>query len=84
MSLRIIGAAFAFAASLVTWCKSSNIVAELPNAFTRLLAPFEALTNTTADLWFSMILDSVDFPIALPVGDLSKYIKGRAKKESAV
>jgi hypothetical protein len=31
-----------------------------------------------------MILDSVDFPLSLPVGDLSKYIKGRSKKDSEV
>lgn len=51
-TLRIVGGAFAFAASLIAWY-----------------------------LWFSMILDSVDFPFSLPVGDLSKYIKGRAKKD---
>jgi uncharacterized protein len=50
--LRIVGAAFAFAASLIAWY-----------------------------LWFSMILDSVDFPLVLPVGDLSTMIKGRAKKD---
>jgi uncharacterized protein len=52
--LRIIGAAFAFAASLIAWY-----------------------------LWFSMILDSVDFPLSLPVGDLSTLIKGRTKKEDS-
>ncbi|CAK1361529.1 Protein alcS [Cercospora beticola] len=31
-------------------------------------------------LWFSMVLESVDFPIALPVGDLTKYVKGRSEK----
>jgi uncharacterized protein len=31
-------------------------------------------------LWTSMIMESVDFPIALPVGDLSKLIKGRSEK----
>lgn len=30
-------------------------------------------------LWFSMILEAVDFPIVLPVGDLSKTIKGRSE-----
>lgn len=36
-------------------------------------------------LWFSMILEAVDFPIVLPVGDLSKFIKGRSelKKEKS-
>lgn len=34
-------------------------------------------------LWFSMILESVDFPIALPVGDLSKFIKGRSEKNKS-
>lgn len=34
-------------------------------------------------LWFSMILESVDFPIALPVGDLSKYVKGRTELQKA-
>lgn len=53
-SCRIVGAAFAFAASLVAWY-----------------------------LWFSMILESVDFPFSLPVGDLSKYIKGKSDKEKA-
>ena len=50
-STRIVGAAFAFAASLIAWY-----------------------------LWFSLILDSVDFPFSLPVGDLSKYIKGKSDK----
>jgi len=27
-----------------------------------------------------MILEAVDFPIVLPVGDLSKYIRGRSEK----
>ncbi|PPJ50841.1 hypothetical protein CBER1_07282 [Cercospora berteroae] len=31
-------------------------------------------------LWFSMVLESVDFPIALPVGDLTKYVKGRSER----
>lgn len=31
----------------------------------------------------SLVLDSVDFPIALPLGDLSQVIKGRADKERA-
>ncbi|EME38819.1 hypothetical protein DOTSEDRAFT_66810 [Dothistroma septosporum NZE10] len=31
-------------------------------------------------LWFSLVLESVDFPISLPVGDLSKYIKGKSEK----
>lgn len=30
-------------------------------------------------LWFSMILESVDFPLVLPVGDLSHFIKGRSE-----
>lgn len=30
-----------------------------------------------------MILESVDFPIALPVGDLSKFIKGRSEKNKS-
>jgi succinate-acetate transporter protein len=36
-------------------------------------------------LWFSMILESVDFPVTLPVGDLSKFIKGASeiKKEKS-
>lgn len=34
-------------------------------------------------LWFSMILESVDFPFSLPVGDLSKYIKGASEKIKA-
>lgn len=34
-------------------------------------------------LWFSMILESVDFPLTLPVGDLSKFIKGKSEKELA-
>lgn len=34
-------------------------------------------------LWFSMILESVDFPFSLPVGDLSKYIKGASEKAKA-
>ncbi|KAK5111950.1 hypothetical protein LTR85_011697 [Meristemomyces frigidus] len=34
-------------------------------------------------LWFSMILEAVDFPIALPVGDLSRFIKGRSEKMKA-
>lgn len=34
-------------------------------------------------LWFSMILESVDFPLYLPVGDLSKYIKGASEKAKA-
>ncbi|KAK6442178.1 hypothetical protein LTR95_001587 [Oleoguttula sp. CCFEE 5521] len=50
-SCRVVGAAFAFAASMVAWY-----------------------------LWFSMILEAVDFPISLPVGDLSKYIKGKSEK----
>lgn len=32
-------------------------------------------------LWFSMILESVDFPYNLPVGDLSRYIRGKTEKE---
>ena len=31
-------------------------------------------------LWFSLILESVDFPVTLPVGDLSKYVKGKSDK----
>ncbi|KAK5070066.1 hypothetical protein LTS08_001240 [Lithohypha guttulata] len=31
-------------------------------------------------LWFSMILESVDFPLTLPVGDLSKFVKGKSEK----
>jgi len=27
-----------------------------------------------------MILEAVDFPFVLPVGDLSKYVKGRSDK----
>lgn len=34
-------------------------------------------------LWFSMILESVDFPIVLPVGDLTKYFKGRAERQKS-
>lgn len=30
-----------------------------------------------------MILEAVDFPIALPVGDLSRFIKGRSEKAKA-
>lgn len=48
---RIVGAAFAFVASMVAWY-----------------------------LWFSLILESVDFPLTLPVGDLSKYVKGKSDK----
>ncbi|QIW96766.1 hypothetical protein AMS68_002284 [Peltaster fructicola] len=50
---RIVGAAFAFVASIVAWY-----------------------------LWFSLVLESVDFPIALPVGDLSRFIKGRQQRIS--
>ncbi|KAK3676668.1 hypothetical protein LTR78_003443 [Recurvomyces mirabilis] len=32
-------------------------------------------------LWFSMLLDAVDFPLVLPVGDLTKYVKGRNDKK---
>jgi len=32
-------------------------------------------------LFFSMILEAVDFPFVLPVGDLSHVIKGRSQKE---
>lgn len=31
-------------------------------------------------LWFSMILEAVDWPFSLPVGDLSHLIKGRSEK----
>ena len=34
-------------------------------------------------LWFTMILEAVDFPISLPVGDLSGMIKGKHEKELA-
>lgn len=34
-------------------------------------------------LWFSMVLESVDFPLTLPVGDLSHFIKGKSEKEKA-
>jgi hypothetical protein len=34
----------------------------------------------TLEQWFSQILDAVDFPFVLPVGDLSRYIKGRNEK----
>lgn len=34
-------------------------------------------------LWFSMILESVDFPLTLPVGDLSRFIKGKSEKAKA-
>lgn len=30
--------------------------------------------------WFSMILEAVDFPISLPVGDLSHFVKGKSEK----
>ena len=30
-----------------------------------------------------MILDAVDFPLVLPVGDLSHIVKGRHDKQSA-
>ncbi|CAK4031258.1 GPR1 FUN34 -class plasma membrane [Lecanosticta acicola] len=48
---RIVGAAFAFVASMIGWY-----------------------------LWFSLILEAVDFPVVLPVGDLTKYVKGRSEK----
>jgi len=32
--------------------------------------------------WFSMILDAVDFPLVLPVGDLLKYVKGRSERKA--
>lgn len=31
----------------------------------------------------SLVLDSVDFPFALPLGDLSSIIKGRSDRERA-
>lgn len=31
--------------------------------------------------WFSLILDSVDFPFALPVGDLSTVVRGRSERK---
>lgn len=31
-------------------------------------------------LWFSMILEAVDWPFSLPVGDLSHFIKGKSQK----
>ncbi|KAK1067439.1 hypothetical protein LTR33_011363 [Friedmanniomyces endolithicus] len=48
---RVVGAAFAFVASLVAWY-----------------------------LWFSMLLEAVDWPFSLPVGDLSTMIKGKSDK----
>ncbi|KAF2773370.1 GPR1/FUN34/YaaH-class plasma membrane protein [Teratosphaeria nubilosa] len=48
---RIVGAAFAFVASMVAWY-----------------------------LWFSILLDAVDFPFSLPVGNLTGIIKGRNDK----
>jgi len=34
-------------------------------------------------LWLSLLFESVDFPIQLPVGDLSTHIKGYHEKERA-
>lgn len=34
-------------------------------------------------LWLSMIFEAVDFPVSIPVGDLSTYIKGKHEKELA-
>ncbi|KAK0935748.1 hypothetical protein LTR29_012680 [Friedmanniomyces endolithicus] len=48
---RVVGAAFAFVASMVAWY-----------------------------LWFSMLLEAVDWPFSLPVGDLSTMIKGKSDK----
>lgn len=31
----------------------------------------------------SLVLDSVDFPVSLPLGDLSQVIKGKTEKQRA-
>lgn len=38
-------------------------------------------------VWYVLavqLLEAVDFPITLPVGDLSRYIKGKKEREQLV